>query len=149
MPIRRVTVERRVVGTIDQAEELHCHYVVRADDQSPAFAADFTSAEVIAAAEGSPDEATFLGVIGAIKAHGRALGGTDGTHDEGAELVTTDGVTVLVSYRDVPPIGNPPQPIVFTLEDVQDDDGAPPELAFAAVLWAFAGYGDAASGFAS
>lgn len=93
--------------------------------------------------------ATFEAVIGAIQAFGRALAGTDGTHDERARLVTRDeGATVEIWFIDVPPVGDPSDPFYYTLAEVKATPGAPSGADFDAVTAKFIAYSDSVSGYA-
>jgi hypothetical protein len=141
MTIRSLTVERRVVGTINQQPSFACHYVTRSNDESPALAADFMIAAAIAHANGSPSAGTFVACSEAVRAYGRALGGTDGSHDEHTEF-TGAGPDYAIKFRDIPPIGNPPSPRRYTLQDVKDAPGVPSAADFDAVVAAMIAYGD-------
>ena len=141
MTIRTLSVDRRVVGTIDQQPSFTCHYTTRPDENSQALAADFMIAAAVAYAGGSPSAPTFLAVSEAVRAYGRALAGTDGTHDEYTHFSGT-GPNYDVIFRDVPPVGAPTNPVWYTLQDVKDVPGAPPGSSFDAVIAAIIAYGD-------
>lgn len=145
MPVRKMKVERRIFGTVDGAEEFHCRYTVGSDVDG--LVANFTLAEAIAAAGGSPSEATILAVVGALQAHGRALAGTGGTNDERATIETADAVTFTLKFRDVPSSGLGPPPVEYTIADVIADPGAPSQGDFDAVIAFFLDYGDSAAGY--
>ncbi len=148
MPVRKLNVERRVFGTVNGAEEYHCHYVVgEGDAAKPAW---FTVADVIQSASetpGAPDEATITSCIGALQLYGRALAGASGDNDERAQLATSDGTTFAVRFRDVPPTGNSPPPVDYTIAEVAGSPGAPSEEDFAAVAAFFMSFGDSAAGY--
>ena len=149
MSYRELAVTRRQFGGINQAETIFCHTISRANEDADSFQADFTAPDVIAFAAGTPDLATFEAVIGAIQAFGRALAGTDGTHDERARLVTRDeGATVEIWFIDVPPVGDPSDPFYYTLAEVKATPGAPSGADFDAVTAKFIAYSDSVSGYA-
>jgi hypothetical protein len=146
MTIRELTVERRVVGTVNQAEEYHCHYVVRASEDAYAYSAYFMIIQVVTWANGSPSAGVFQAVSTAVRLFGRALAGADGTHDEHTKF-RTNGAGYDIQYRDIPPIGATPPAVSYTLADVIASPGAPPQASFDAVVSALVTFGDTASGF--
>jgi len=141
-----MTVERRIVGTINQAESFHCHYMVRASEEAEAKAADFTIAAVVAAAAGSPSALVFQNVSNAVRLFGRALAGTDGTHDEHTKF-TTAGASYNIQYRDIPPTGGGTPPQFYSLAEVIATDGSPSQADFDAVTAALIAFGDAAANY--
>lgn len=147
MTIRHMTVERRVVGTINQAETYAIHYVVRADEDTPAKAADFMVAAVVAAAGGNPSPTVFTNVSAAVRLYGRTLAGTDGTHDEHTEFSDDGAGGYNIMYRDIPPTGESTPPQYYTLAAVKAAPGAPSGADFDAVIAALISFGDAAAGY--
>lgn len=148
MPIRRMTVYRRIVGTVNQAEEFHLHYVVRTDDATEAKAADFRALDLLGE-PGAPSEATFANVSGAVRLYGRTLAGKDGSEDEETEFESIAGSDdFVIWYRSVPSTGTADPRKRYLLSAVKAAPGAPSEADFDAVVDAIIAYGDDASGYA-
>lgn len=146
MPIRELTIERRLVGTVGQTESFHCHYVVRTNEETEAKAADFTIAQVVTAAAGNPAAIVFQNVSNAVRLFGRTLAGTDGTHDEHTRF-TTAGASYNILYRNIPPVGDATPPQFYTLAEVIAADGSPSQANFDDVVASFVAFGDAAAGW--
>ena len=146
MPIRELTIERRLVGTVGQAESFHCHYVVRTSEETEAKAADFMISQVVTAAAGSPSALVFQNVSAAVRLFGRTLAGTDGTHDEHTKF-TSAGASYNIMYRDIPPVGASTPPQFYTLAEVIAADGSPSQADFDAVTAALTAFGDAAANY--
>lgn len=146
MPIRELTIERRLVGTVGQTETFHCHYVVRTSEETEAKAADFTILQVVTAAAGSPSALVFQNVSNAVRLFGRTLAGTDGTHDEHTKF-TTAGASYNIQYRDIPPVGDATPPQFYSLAEVIAADGSPSQADFDAVTAALIAFGDAAASY--
>lgn len=147
MPLREMTVERRVFGTINGAVEYHIEYTVYpGGDALPLRPPTFTAAQLLAA-NGAPSEAVFTNVSGAVRTYGRTLAGTNGTNGEYTHFRTNQaGDDYDVVFRDVPSAG---APIVrfYTLASVRAAQGAPSEADFDAVTDFLVSYGDAAAGY--
>jgi hypothetical protein len=141
MTIRSLTVKRRGVGTIDQQPAYACHHKTAPDADTAPAVADFMVALAVAFAGGSPSAGVFAAVSEAVRAYGRALMGTDGSHDEHTEFTGT-GPDYAIKFRDIPPVGDPPEPKRYTLQDVKDAPGAPSGASFDAVVAALIAYGD-------
>ena len=146
MPIRELTIERRLVGTVGQTESFHCHYVVRTSEETEAKAANFTILQVVTAAAGSPSAPTFQNVSNAVRLFGRTLAGTDGTHDEHTRF-TSAGASYNIMYRDIPPVGDATPPQFYSLAEVIAADGSPSQADFDAVTAALIAFGDAAADY--
>ncbi len=144
MPIREMTVQRRVDGTIDGAVEYHIHYSVRTDALTEPKTKDFRALDMLAA-PGAPSQGVFLAVSGAVRAYGRAAASTDDQHDEHTHFFT-DGDDYQIGYRYLPPSG-PPITRTYTLAAVRAAPGAPPAEDFDAVTDFLVSYGDSAAGY--
>ena len=144
MPLREMTVQRRVDGTIDGAIEFHIRYVVRADLLTDPKVAEFKALDLLAA-PGAPSQGTFLAVSGAVRSYGRAAAGTDDQHDEHTHF-NTDGDDYQIGYRYMQPSG-PPITRTYTLAAVRAAPGAPSAEDFDAVIAHLISYGDAAAGY--
>lgn len=144
MPLREMTVQRRVDGTIGGAVEYHLRYSVRASVLTDPLVAEFRALELLAA-PGAPSEATFLAVSGAVRAYGRAAASTDDQHDEHTHFFTDDD-DYQIGYRYLPPSG-PPITRTYTLAAVRAAPGAPSAEDFDAVTDFLVSYGDSAAGY--
>ena len=144
MPIREMTVQRRVDGTIDGAVEYHLRYSVRASVLTDPLVAEFRALDMLAA-PGAPSQGVFLAVSGAVRAYGRAAASTDDQHDEHTHFFT-DGDDYQIGYRYLPPSG-PPITRTYTLAAVRAAPGAPSAEDFDAVTDFLVSYGDSAAGY--
>lgn len=145
MITRRMEVARRVHGTPNGAEVFDCHYKVQDGETSAPRVADFTAADVIASAGGTPTPVTFGAVIVALQIYGRTALSSDPANDEEAVIVDDGSGDYAVRFRTIPPVGSGVPPVSYTLDDVKGAPGAPASADFDAVIAAFVAFGDSAA----
>ena len=147
MPIREMTVTRRTRGTINQAVEIHIHYVVRTDESATAKPADFRAITLLAA-PGAPSALVFSNVSEAVRAYGRAeVGGTTADDEHTRFESTDDPDEFVIWYHNTAPVGESLPPARYLLSTVKAEPGAPSEADFDAVVDFLISYGDAAAGY--